>query len=155
MKLPHILCPACSSDAAGSIGDLLESLRINFLAVKKIFFARPFKLFPVQSCGFGKKQSRFFSHQSSLVEIYNEEKILLLEGRYRTSDLNVGNISGGNALSAVKQKRVKSVHSMDVRTYRFVMLYQVMDPGPLVFNLCEIFTEFINDVILLGINYLY
>jgi len=133
MKLPHILCPVYSSDIDGSIGDLLEFFHINFLAAKKNFLERPFKPFPVLSCGFGKKQSRFVNNHSSSVEIYNEEEILLLEGRYRATDLKVANMPESDVSASLKPQKVKNVNSMDVRIFRFVMLYLVMDPDPLVF----------------------
>jgi len=133
IKLPHILCPVSSSDVVGSIGDLLESFQINFLAVKKQFLEQPFKPFSVLSCGFGKKRSRFVNNHSSSLEIYNEEKILLLEGRYRTTDAILANMPESDEPASLKPQKVNNVNSMDVRTFRFVMLYLVMDPDPLVF----------------------
>ncbi len=133
IKLPHILCPVNSHDIAGSSGDLLENLCINFIAVKKNFLAQPFKPFRVKSWGFGQKQSRFFNSHLSLVEIYNEEKILLLEGRYRTTDAIEARVPEDDVRASLKPQKVKNVNSIDLRTYRFVMLYQVMDPDPLVF----------------------
>ena len=133
IKLPHILCPVNSHEIAGSTGDLLENLCINFIAVKKKLLAQPFKPFFVKSCGFGQKQSRFFNSQLSLVEVYNEEKILLLEGRYRTTDAIEALLPEEGVPFSLKPQKVKNVNSIDLRIYRFVMLYQVMDPDPLVF----------------------
>jgi hypothetical protein len=133
IKLPHILCPVNSHAIAGSSGDLLENLCINFIAVKKRFLAQPFKPFPVKFWGFGKKQSRFFNRHLSMVEIYNEEKILLLEGRYRTTDAIEARVPDDDIRALLKPQKEKNVNSTDLRTYRFVMLYQVMDSNPLVF----------------------
>lgn len=133
IKLPHILCPVNSHEIAGSSGDLLENLCINFIAVKKTFLAQPFKPFLVKSCRFDQKQSRFFNSQLSLVEVYNEEKVLLLEGRYRTTDAIEARVPEDDVRASLKPQKVKNVNSIDLRIYRFVMLYQVMDPDPLVF----------------------
>ncbi len=133
IKLPHILCPVNSHAIAGSSGDLLENLCINFIAVKKHFLAQPFKPFQVTSWGFGQKKSRFFNSHSSLVEVYNEEKILLLEGRYKTTDAIEAREPEDDVRALLKPQKVKNVNSIDLRIYRFVMLYQVMDPDPLVF----------------------
>lgn len=133
IKLPHILCPVNSHAIAGPAGDLLENLCINFIAVKKHFFAQPFKPFRVTSCGFGQKQSRFFNRHLSLAEIYNNEKVLLLEGRYKTTDAIEARVTEDDVRVSLKSQKVKNVNSVDVKTYRFVMLYQVMDPDPLVF----------------------
>jgi hypothetical protein len=133
MKLPHILCPVNSHAIAGSTGDRLDNLCINFIAVKKNFLAQLFKPFRVTSCGFGQKQSRFFNHHLSLVEIYNEENVLLLEGRYRTTDAIEAHVTEDDVRASLKPQKVKNVNLIDLRIYRFVMLYQVMDPDPLVF----------------------
>ncbi len=131
IKLPQILCPVNSHEIAGTSGDQLESLGINFLAVKKRFLELPFNPFEVLSFRFGKKRSRFYSNHNHPVEIYNQEKILLIEGIYRTTNGKVAHMSVDDV--DMKQKKVKAVYSQDLKAFRFVMLYQVMDPGPLVF----------------------
>ncbi|MBC2715206.1 MAG: hypothetical protein HF978_07855 [Desulfobacteraceae bacterium] len=133
IKLPQILCPINSHEIAGSSGDQLDVLRINFLAVKKIFFERPFNPFMVLSCRFGKKRSRFYTSHHHPVEIYNEEKILLIEGDYKTTDEKAAHMFGNDVDFDMGHQKVKAVYSKDLKTYRIVMLYQVMDPEPLVF----------------------
>jgi hypothetical protein len=133
IKLPHILCPVSSHEITGSSGDLLENLCINYLAVKKTFYALPFNPVRVFSCLFETNRSRFYSSHHDPVDIYNKENILLIEGSYKTTDETMSYLPGNELNSGAGQKKSKAVNSNDLKTYRFIMLYQVMDPGPLVF----------------------
>jgi hypothetical protein len=68
-----------------------------------------------------------------VVEIYNQEKILFLEGRYKTTDAIEARVPGDGVPASLKPQKIKNVNSIDLKTYRFVMLYQIMDPDPLIF----------------------
>jgi len=133
IKLPQILCPVNSRKIIGTSGDRLKSAGIHFLAVKKNFLALPFNPFVVSSCRFGEKRSRFYNREAEPVEIYNEEKILLIEGNYRTTEAEPVNMPEKDFDFKTDQKKVKTVRSQDQKIYRFIMLYQVMDMNPLIF----------------------
>ncbi len=133
IKLPHILCPVLSHEIAGSSGDLLETSGINFLVVRKTFLDLQFQPFMVVSCRFGEKKSRFSDSARHFVDIFNEENILLIEGSYQTTDGKVSYMMVDDAGSGEGRKKPKTVFTRDLKICRFVMLYQAMDPNPLVF----------------------
>lgn len=132
IKLPHVLCPVNSDKIMGAAGDRLESAGISFLAVKKHMLDLGFSPFAVSCCEFGKKRSRFYNNARDPVEIYNEENVFLIQGCYQTAGAEPACVTG-NPVPEKGRKKIKTVGLKDLKTFWFVMLYQVMDMNPLIF----------------------
>ena len=132
IKLPHVLCPVNSGKIMGAAGDRLESAGISFMVVKKKMLGLRFSPFAVSFCEFGKKQSRFYNKAHDSIEIYNEENILLIQGCYQTAGAEPACVTD-NQEPEKDRKKIRTVSSQDLKTFWFVMLYQVMDMNPLIF----------------------
>jgi len=142
IQVPQLLFSYQSEAILGPTGDALEASGIRYLAVKRRFFEQPFQPFFANGCRFHEKSCQFYSLKNSIdgadsdaiIDIINDQQVLLLEGLYLTTGDEIFPLPTANGFAVSgKRKPEKSVYSKDVKHFRIIMLYRIMNPDPIVF----------------------
>lgn len=134
-SIPVIIGSCHKNDILGPLGDKLETLGINFLAIDRLFFNAPFKTFDVTGCHFNQGLLQFENRQGEKKDIAYNAEVLILESRYRDEELKRKTDRRFIPLSpGVSGIETSSESSKKVQTEQVIHLYLKDSSVPFLFT---------------------